>query len=186
MLCESCINIFQNIHTLVLKALESYKYFTETKLQHTNIPIEGSVNEENELKYIPPNEFEIVVVEAKQKEKQELNLKKDVFDDESLDTQIEKAKENSSESKLKTEILEIDKELKQSENLESNDNIIELTESQQKTRKSRKNICKIKKNDTAVKEIKIKRNILPKETKDKNLTKGKKGCYVCSFCCKFL
>lgn len=170
------------MHTLVLKAVESYKYFTESKLLHgNNIATEGSVNEQKEVKYTPLNEFEIVVMEKRQKgskeEKIDNELTKDTLEvDESLCLQTGKGIENSYE--LKTEKPEDEEFLNPRDNLKSNENLD--SETMKSKHKTKKNKCKIKKDNTADKETKIKKNNLQSERKVK-----KKRSYVCPICCKF-
>ncbi|KAM7348350.1 uncharacterized protein ACRADG_007704 isoform 2-T3 [Cochliomyia hominivorax] len=60
MLCESCLNILQNFHTLILKALESHEYFTKTWLKSSDINDDFPI--EHEMKY-SSTEFETILVE---------------------------------------------------------------------------------------------------------------------------
>ncbi|XP_065364145.1 zinc finger protein 39-like [Calliphora vicina] len=60
MLCQLCVNGLQNVHTLILKALESHKYFQETNLPSSQI--DDSINVEDDIKYTP-TEFETVLVQ---------------------------------------------------------------------------------------------------------------------------
>lgn len=66
MLCENCLNILENIHTLVLTALESHKYFAETWLNYCDSnDATTTLTQEPEMKYSRPSiiEFETVLLE---------------------------------------------------------------------------------------------------------------------------
>ncbi|XP_046802249.1 zinc finger protein 701-like [Lucilia cuprina] len=62
MLCQTCANGLQNFHALILKALESYKYFQESAANiNTQIVNNSCTNIETDIKYTP-TEFETVLV----------------------------------------------------------------------------------------------------------------------------
>ncbi|KAM7349575.1 uncharacterized protein ACRADG_008449 [Cochliomyia hominivorax] len=66
MLCQECLNGLENMHSLILKALESYKYFQETLLFSNQIE-NHSTNIEDDIKYTP-TEFETILVEKNEEE----------------------------------------------------------------------------------------------------------------------
>ncbi|XP_037822276.1 zinc finger protein 429-like [Lucilia sericata] len=61
MLCQICANGLQNVHALILKALESYKYFQESAANINTQIVNNSTNIETDIKYTP-TEFETVLV----------------------------------------------------------------------------------------------------------------------------
>lgn len=66
MLCQLCLNGLQNAHNLILKALESYKYFQDTNNFLACQMIQTS-NIEDDVKYTP-TEFETILVEKMEDE----------------------------------------------------------------------------------------------------------------------
>ncbi|XP_065366143.1 zinc finger protein 429-like [Calliphora vicina] len=61
MLCQNCLNGLQNVHALILRALESHKYFEERNLNNLQI-VYDSENTEDVTKYTP-TEFETVLLD---------------------------------------------------------------------------------------------------------------------------
>ncbi|XP_037822271.1 zinc finger protein 846-like isoform X2 [Lucilia sericata] len=61
MLCQNCLIGLQNIHTLILRAIESHKYFEETNLIYLEIE-EDTCQDEIDIK-CNPTEFETVLID---------------------------------------------------------------------------------------------------------------------------
>ncbi|KAI8127809.1 hypothetical protein CVS40_2257 [Lucilia cuprina] len=81
MLCQNCLNGLQNIHTLILRAIESHKYFEETHLINLEIE-EDQCQDVIDIK-CNPTEFETVLMDEQiidETNEQHKNFEKSVKD----------------------------------------------------------------------------------------------------------
>lgn len=110
MLCENCLNILQNIHVLVLTALDSHAYLSEKWLNYCEL-------NETEVNYKSPIiEFETVLVEEVDNER---ITEQYVHENEELDNSIEENKRNTVKNKDIKEAIKYRNSCLKTENIES-------------------------------------------------------------------